>query len=91
MYNPYSAGSQSDTPSSNINQSSKPEVPRWGPTPAATSSSEAQQSTTVAGSTFNITNNNNINYNYGSNITAISSDSGSVPTFHDIDKKKKQD
>mgnify|MGYP006090346425 CR=1 FL=1 len=30
--------------------------------------------------TYNITNNNNINYNYGSNITAISSE-GSVPTF----------
>ena len=38
------------------------------------------------GSTFNITNNNNINYNYGSNITAISSE-GSVPTFQEIDKK----
>jgi hypothetical protein len=41
-----------------------------------------------AGSTFNVTNNNNINYNYGSNITAISND-GPVPTFHDLDKKKK--
>ena len=39
------------------------------------------------GSTFNITNNNNINYNYGSNITAISSE-GNVPTFTDIEKKK---
>ena len=43
-----------------------------------------------AGSTYNITNNNNINYNYGSNITAISSDGGGpVPTFHDVDKAKK--
>lgn len=42
------------------------------------------------GSTYNITNNNNINYNYGSNITAISSDGGGpVPTFHDVDKAKK--
>jgi hypothetical protein len=37
------------------------------------------------GSTFNITNNNNINYNYGSNITAISSE-GSVPTFQEMEK-----
>ena len=29
---------------------------------------------TPSSSTYNITNNNNINYNYGSNITAISSD-----------------
>jgi hypothetical protein len=41
------------------------------------------------GSTFNITNNNNINYNYGSNITAISSE-GSVPTFQDLEKKKSE-
>jgi len=32
------------------------------------------------GSTYNITNNNNINVNYGSNITALSSE-GNVPTF----------
>ena len=39
----------------------------------------------------NNTNNNNINYNYGSNITAISSDgTGSVPTFHDLEKAKKE-
>ena len=44
---------------------------------------------------YNITNNNNINYNYGSNVTAIGSDGmaggsgGSVPTFHEIDKAKK--
>jgi hypothetical protein len=40
----------------------------------------------VGGSTFNITNNNNINVNYGSNITSFGSEA-TVPTFQDLDKK----
>lgn len=42
------------------------------------------------GSTYNITNNNNINYNYGSNITAISSE-GSVPTFQEMEQQRKSE
>ena len=54
-------------------------------TPYSSSSSNQVQS--YGGSTYNITNNNNINYNYGSNITAISSD-GQVPTFQELEKQK---
>ena len=66
-------------------------APRWGPSSSNEKAVTNQQTSTtqVGGSTYNITNNNNINYNYGANITAISSDSGSVPTFHDLDKNKK--
>lgn len=65
---------------------------KWGTSQGQPSTtSNVVSSTGQGGSTFNITNNNNINYNYGSNITAISSDgAGSVPTFHDLDKKKKE-
>lgn len=62
-------------PSSTIIQS-KPPV--WG--------ADTIISSNLGGATFNITNNNNINNNYGSSITAISSDNTSVPTFHDLDK-----
>ena len=50
---------------------------KWGPDTGASGNS---QTSNIGGSTFNITNNNHINYNYGSNITAIYSE-GSVPTF----------
>lgn len=63
---------------------------KWGADGGGTGASAAS-SGPAGGSTYNITNNNNINYNYGSNITAISSDtSGPVPTFHDIEKRKKE-
>lgn len=55
---------------------------KWGPENLNASSTQQ-----IGGSTYNITNNNNINYNYGSNITAISSE-GSVPTFQDLEKNK---
>lgn len=59
---------------------------KWGADGPSSMSSTGQ-----SGSTYNITNNNNINYNYGSNITAISSEGGgSVPTFHDLDKAKRE-
>lgn len=64
---------------------------KWGASGPESSSSSNVVSSGQGGSTYNITNNNNINYNYGSNITAISSDgSGSVPTFHDVEKAKKE-
>lgn len=64
---------------------------KWGAGGATSSSSNVMSSAGQPGSTYNITNNNNINYNYGSNITAISSDGGgSVPTFHDLDKAKRE-
>lgn len=64
---------------------------KWGAGGPETSSTSNVVSSGQGGSTYNITNNNNINYNYGSNITAISSDgSGSVPTFHDLEKAKKE-
>lgn len=68
---------------------------KWGtggPTTASsTSNLVSPPAPSQAGSTYNITNNNNINYNYGSNITAISSEgAGSVPTFHDLEKAKKE-
>lgn len=59
----------------------------WGAGGANTSLSSG-----ATGGTYNITNNNNINYNYGSNVTAISSASdGPVPTFHELDKQRKKD
>ena len=68
---------------------------KWGAGgPAESSGASGLVSSATSGqggSTYNITNNNNINYNYGSNITAISSDgNGSVPTFHDLEKAKKE-
>ena len=54
---------------------------RWG----------ASDAPSASPGVYNITNNNNINYNYGSNITAISSDGhagGSVPTFQDLERQR---
>ena len=59
---------------------------KWGPEGASQTTNRSTSN--IGGSTYNITNNNNINYNYGSNITAISSE-GSVPTFHEMEKQKK--
>ena len=66
-------------------------APRWGnqsSDPAAASTMQTSNTTSIGSSTFNITNNNNINYNYGDNVTAIGSD-GKVPTFQDLDKQSK--
>ena len=70
VYTPYS----SDPIDSGMGSSSTT-TNKWGPENLNASSTQQ-----IGGSTYNITNNNNINYNYGSNITAISSE-GSVPTF----------
>ena len=77
VYSPYQGGGSQQSQSSSINTGGNS---TWGP-----SSSNTSQP-----ATYNITNNNNINYNYGSNITAISND-GPVPTFHEIDKQKRKE
>ena len=87
VYSPYNAA---DDPVLKVPTSG---ALKWGASGSAgpSATSNVVSSTGQGGSTFNITNNNNINYNYGSNITAISSDgTGSVPTFHDHDQKKKE-
>jgi len=82
-YSPYSA--DNDKPVTAISSSGGfGGGTKWGSSGAEPANAMSSTSN-IGGSTFNITNNNNINYNYGSNITAISSE-GSVPTFQDIDK-----
>lgn len=75
VYAPYQEGVNQNPPSYSSSSLNTGGNSTWGPS----------NSNPTPPATYNITNNNNINYNYGSNITAISND-GPVPTFHELEK-----
>ena len=89
VYAPYKGGGDTNQPEASSATLNSAPV-RWGTQdpPNNNPTQQTSNTTSVGGSTYNITNNNNINYNYGANITAISSE-GNVPTFNDSEKSKK--